>query len=559
MTVNRFVPFVIRDLLITAKSQTLSLILLTAFAFSLAQPRTLHGAELRTESYSKFVQTPIQNFETIQNEVEWKDIASWQLLESRWALALDATGKTLAIYDLSFPSLQDRIELATIGKKINSTNPTQELLQEAKKYSNLFNQEERDALKSLNEEIQNLKTDPLLSSSSFNEQELSKAWNALPLNSGVQRSTENEIRLTDINWSKVMKDPSEMESLFTEVVSDLNEEVSVSGTGIDRKVIAQSLLFRKQGKEVHVIWDPPVRLQTLSRPKKLVDLRWTPAGFKEGLYWQALETGLDKVADLIQAPFLAGIIKTGLDRFFHYHKMLYRVHQNQMLEYLNDIYDQDLGIPGVFDPHHLSFEEKKLGLEAIIFSQTSLSSVYKWLWRKPFQEFLKDEEKSRENFTKNLNWYESRSIQNTYFGYRFAFRDSQQDLPQENSWIVTPGSKALRSSAKDDSSILAFNPEKPDQIFKTRLVREIITIGIVFSTHFMPGVGGPIRTAYKKVFQSPIDQQVGYEARLFTHLEKTAPNELILRTLFRGRVNPLVLDLERSAELIRLRRADLGI
>jgi hypothetical protein len=336
-----------------------------------------------------------------------------------------------------------------------------------------------------------------------------------------------------------------------EKIEGLWKELQAQNPELGDELFSGLILKKQPGESSYVLsWIPSGH--SWGQPKKIADLKNIKWGFTEALKWEAIEAAVDQIAGLITVPIAGAIVDTALDRFFHFHKLVRRTHENMVLEFLADIQ----GDGGVFPANSLSADEARRAIESLSFAQSSLTSGWKWLWKRPYEEWQKNVAKEEERRKQGVQWLEEKGFQIETLNPRFA--KSRDNTGAEQLRVLS-----LDKPHKKNGPWTAVNPAQPEKIFRQRLGLEILSTGVVFGTKLIPVIGGPLRTIYKKLVLEPVKKARVAEAQMTAHLEQRQAqgtdwsSELV--QLDHQRVNPLFLSREKTFELIRTRKEKLGI
>lgn len=499
----------------------------------------LHLFLILTFSLS-FFRSELASAETL-GEVQFEEIKSWKTFGKRWATGFSENKRLIAIYDLSYPGLDALTPIAKWQAK--------DILPQVK---NLFSDSDDvsvEALEAIDQAHEH--------SSKWQATLKPQNWWTLvrwnKLRTLDAEAPPSEFSLADIDFSASVSIFSRPE--FEERLQKLKEDwVSIAKQNGFNSDLFSNFIFKRDSDGEYTVFFAGVESQKkISKPKKMIDLRFTPSGFLESLKIEMIQSAVGALVDLIPVPVVANIMSTALGRFFHFYSLMRVSHQVMALEFVDDM----TYAKGVFPKDILDSENHALAAESLQFSQASLGDAFKWIWEKPYEQWQDQLKKEGENAEKGRALLKENGISATDLNPTYSLEKTESG---PNLYIVSHHQK---SNHQPLLSIYAASPEKTHD---RRLTIEIVSASLDFGLKFLPipFVGSVIKYFYNRNIASPAKADRVWEARLLSHLEQ---RELALKEkwsdqiglLFKQRVNPLDLNPLKTSDLIEARKKTYSI
>ena len=466
--------------------------------------------------------------------VQWSQIKGWKNLGHRFVGALDEKGNVLAIYDLSYPDLMSRLPFTLIGGRKVSKSEIIKVIWSAKFNPELDPKLAEDAI----DELEKAQPGPIDNGSLPQEW-----WKQLPWkNPRMLGNQEPEVfRLSDLNLRYGMK--SKDQSAFDQAVKDLETAFAESeGTQAAQGLMDRFEFRRLEAGSYEVSYLSHETQRGVSKPRKIADLVSTKHEFLVAFKLEVAKQSFGKAVSFIPGNILAALVGTAVERFFHFHELVLRSHQNMLVEALQTIQE---GKSNALQPG-----EMNRAIEAISFAQSSVLSGWKWLWKKPTEEWAKEASKQLEFSDKNQIWLNKNQWKQSSLNPRFSFGlDSSGQL--HRLFVLSsgkPNSKSGPATAIDFNNI--------NQIKNRRLGLEVMSTAVEFGHRFIPIAGGLIKRAYEQFVEDPANRARIWEARLTWNLEERTQEDHAtnLGVLDQQRVNPLFQNRAQMEALIQARR-----
>lgn len=472
---------------------------------------------------------------------QFADIKGWKPLAHRWAGALNEKGEVVAIYDLSYPDLLSRFPFSVIGGRSVTKYEIMQMIWDSK-----FNPDvDRKLADKAVKDLQTAKAGPIDDGALPAGWHQSIKWKNLRMAAGAE---PDSFRLSDIDILSQVKDAKKFMVALSQLETALNDaEGADFGTGLLNRIE----LRRSSPGTYELFYDAADSARGVSRPKKIADLASPKMEFFNAFKLELAKEAIDQAIDLITVPVVNGIVDTAVDRFFHFHKLVQRTHQHMALEMINSMQDGT----GTLSSAVLNEKERAKAVEALSFAQSSMTTGWKWVWKKPTDEWNKDVKKQEEWARLGMDWLFQKKLQTLQLNRRFAI--SVDPTTQVTKLLILAKDKP--SSKKGPSTAIDYsNPETP---FRARVFMEVATAGVVFGTRFIPAVGSYVKKAYKEFVEKPYDKAKIWEGRLTAHLEGRLGEDhaATLSVLDKQRVNPLFQSRSKMLELIADRKQLLGL
>jgi hypothetical protein len=471
-------------------------------------------------------------------EVQWSQVSRWKSLGQRWAAALDGNGDVIAIYDLAYPNLLSQFPFGIIGGRNVKKSEIVEMIWNSK-FDSDANQKLAD--RAIND-LQSDSSQPIQEGALPNNWWVDVPWK----NRAMARSGEPQsFRLSDINLAAASKKPAEFLSEIAKIEAVLNQ---AEGDGFGTGFLDKFQFVKTSAGTYQILWGVS-GYRGISKPRKLADLKSAKVEFFRAMQLELAKQALDKALDLIPGTIVNALIDTAADRFFHFHKLVLRTHQNMFLEALVSAQDGT----GPLSKLDLTSAERDRAIEALSFAQTSLLTSWKWIWKKPLNEWQDAVKKDQDKAQLGADWLNNHQMQFGLFNPRFG---TSLDPANGHQKLL------LMSRDKPNSKngpMAAIDYSKPDGAYKQRLMIEISTAAVIFGSHFIPVVGSYVKKAFKEFVEKPVDTTKIWEGRLTVHLEERGQYPSELEVLDHQRLNPLFQNRVNMNDLISKRRQMIGL
>jgi hypothetical protein len=474
--------------------------------------------------------------------VQWTSVKAWKPLGNRWAGALNAQGEMIAIYDLSYPDFLSKFPFAVIGGRSVSKADIIKMIWESKFNPDVDKKVADEAIS----ELEKTESGPIVDGG------LPANWwkNVSWKNARAQSNEEPSFfTLSEINLRAGIKqkDLKKFNDAIAGIESALND---LEGSGFGDGFLDRFQFQRLAPGTYEVQYVTSAR--GVSKPRKIADLSSTKVEFFNTMKLELAKQVLDQVTGLIPGEIIKAVVETVVSRFFHFHKLVLSGHQNMLVELLNSIQDgTSIASGSMTDPERLK------AIEAISFAQSSLLTSFKWIWKKPTDEWNKDVKKNEDQATAGVNWIAQHNLKMAGLNKRFAYSldPATQITKLLNLAKDKPNSK--------NGPTVAIDYSKPDTPFKFRMFIEVMSTAVTFGTKFIPipYAGSVIKKAYSQFVEKPVDNAKIWESRMTVHLESRTQEDHTsdLSILDHQRVNPLFQSREKMNALISARKQMIGL
>jgi hypothetical protein len=484
--------------------------------------------------------------------VQWKDIASWKSLGTRWASAYDSTGKRIAIFDLSYPGIAQEIELGLLGEQ---QIPVKTAIQEIRQALSERSPGEIASHAAQVTTLQNYLKSLDGQNGSF-DQLPDRWWEKLPwtpeaasriASSGDQGP--DSFTLADFDLDSVATDKKKLHSILARLE---NAQETPDSAPILGKNFLSGFRFARTDKGGYRMTYTPQAPDPglLARPKKFVDFTLELSGAIENGVWEGVKSGIGDLVGLIPIPILKALVDTAIGRFFHAHDLMNGMH----LAMLNEVTRFADEMPSSLS--ELSPTELTAAQGWLVLTAEDLWKVPIDLLRKPEKVWKEQVDGDQKRSAKAHTWLEKHGFGPTAVTSRFdeGFRDSKHylfTLPVQAHWI-------------SDAPIVALRYDQVEETEKHREFIEVLSAAVSFATHFVPIVGGTIDDIYGWLVSDPIDRDKTWESRLkITLLENPMQIDRDwspeLADLDQMKVDILELSVADAQALVDLRKKQLGI
>ncbi len=483
--------------------------------------------------------------------VDWEEIAALRRMGTRWAAGVDAAGRVLAIYDLSFPDPRGRIDLGRVGR----SRMTGEGWSEARSIARELQGAEPEADGEVEPKGSRV-TAPEIDVDPWPE----GWWKDLPWKEGRKGAEEpSSFRLSELDWDRLIDAGAKSAegSRANERRAQLDQALallrSVRESGGRGAALEADFLERfgwerrADGSGYELFYDAPAAEESrVTRPKKIADLRHKTTLMWEALAWDSVDNALDLLVGIVPIPWVSAILGAAVNRFFLYREHLYHLHQEMAREML---VQADEG--GSFAPFAvLSAEDREKSIESLQLSDSSLSSVWRWIFRGPLKAWTKSLERDAKRARQTRQWLAARGEQLRELNDRFGV--GQEPSGRKRLYLLARSrlSKRCRPSA-------AVNYARLVHRRALRWGLEGVSAALDFGSRFIPWVGSLAFQAYYYGIEKPVKTTERWEARLIAHLEQRHAGgenwSYELKLLDGQAVSPFEASREAAFELVRQR------
>ena len=318
-------------------------------------------------------------------------------------------------------------------------------------------------------------------------------------------------------------------------------------------VLGSFVFVRAPEGGYHVSWSYPQSpvscslIQSVSRPRKLIDLKGPMDGLVNDLRFEMLEAGLANAVDFIPMPVVQAAVATAISRLAHYFKMTEIEHVEMLHELVIDPVDPLL--------HQLSHEQREAVIKAYEYSSTVGGDGWEWILSSTGAVWDKELKSEAKNAALSLSWLRGHDEEVTEINSRFSCATDTENF--KRLYLV-----AQQAPSKRVSPIVSIEYADPNRVVAERVFMEMVDIGVEFASHMVPKAGSLVTMAYNWLVQNRINATQYWEARLTQHLETRADqhnwdNELLI--LERQRINPLEINRSQMNRLIEERKKLIGL
>jgi hypothetical protein len=469
----------------------------------------------------------------------WDEVKSWKAISGEWALGLDAAGRPLAIYDLSYPAWQTRLSLGVLGKKGVTAAALRRELQEARDARAESKEEKQQSEEAIRDLEQNGREyDEAQAEASF-------AMAALP----------PKFRAKDIGLSRILSTDPEV---VRQVQAAERAVTEVEGEPVTAEDFVNSFVFERQEDgtyEASVDLSGSVGrvLYGTGKPRRMVGIACVKENVKRTIAWtlfrQAIKTAIGG-SSLVNA-----LVGTAITRYHHFEQLMEQSHRDRVTEMLTAAENGETDSPLSF----LTADERfKAGVSVMVGNSGALGIITRIFQspKKQWRNLLRDEVARSADSRDYLSEHDRSWVD---LNDRFAV---EMKAEQKAALLVLPVKKSSKRGPQ-----VAIDYADPIRNWAKRATRELALMEVDFFSRFIPLWGTVIREVHQRLVQKPMDDARRYESRLASHLERRQASvpgesgawETELGILAHQRVNPLELSRERSAELASIRKAALGI
>lgn len=518
--------------------------------------------------------TPVQAEPRIADEADstsalcsLSKVKKWTALGSRWALGSDANGRALALYDLSFSTLDDRRDLGRIGgprpdaaELARELNASREMIAETPEEKA---ETDRAIARLTAQEMREISAPAggTLAATVSSAEDLGDWVGQIPWKKvyGLDQTSEKaralllaqSFTLDDVDLESTIDDLKEYQSNVAWIE---NEFVEAGEGPVKVRDIYRHLRFNRQADGSYDIvfegTDNPAGLRKIAGIACVRDVRFTAR------VWNAFRNVFSLIFNKIRNAAVQGVFATALNRYSHYQELKLESHLAMVTEALVAA-DQGEGGPLASLPQ----EDRDNMKLSILLSQDSAIASLKRIFRAPRYEWTNFVSQEQTRTADGLAWLQQSGAEFSLLNPRFALQTRGQG--SERAALLT----LPRKSSYKKGPYVSYRYDSPEAIRARRIWIEREIIAVDFASRLIPLWGIVVRKVNERLLQSPMDTQKIWEARL-THVleerERTLEGERgawesEIETLDRQRVNPL--EIPRSTMLSRVAaiKARLGI
>ncbi|MBC7690860.1 MAG: hypothetical protein H7222_03770 [Methylotenera sp.] len=475
----------------------------------------------------------------------FSDVKAWSSLGTRWAEGFDASGSLLAIYDLSYPSLLDRVVLGRIGGKAVQPAALAQMIEESRA-DVLENEQEKQ------------ETDQLLSALSDKTTALdldtlpSGWWQTLPWTTpafGFANEAPASFTLDDIDLESVVKDTHQYRKDMKKAEAKIS---AIEEEDFKVKELLKNLKFARNPDGSYEMTFEGMNFA--SRPRKIAGIACMKDGQRTGLAWQALHQVFESAINSVLSPTVAGIFATAMNRFNHYQDLKRHSHEEMLMEALIAAENGEIGSPVA----HLSADDRLTAAASVLLTEGQGVGLLKWIFKRPKKEWKRLLKAEVTYAAHSSQWMAEHQRTFTELNPRFALETTAQ---KSEALLMLSRRNSLRRGPW-----IAVDYSKPEAIRRSRLIKEIEIVAVDFASRFIVPYGTVLRAVNKRIIEKPMTDAKIWEARLSSHLENSSVIpadfnrwESELKTLSEQRVNPLELSRSASVKLVSDRKAALNI
>ncbi len=493
------------------------------------------------------------------NCVQWEEIRGWRNLGPRWAGGLDQSGRLIALYDLSYPTIQDRIPLGALDFVLANYDTVLGLLRQARgqMVSISGDNEKTEEYKKATEAIQAM--EEIKKDSEKNK--LMQAGSILPANWWKEIPWKQSLKirsdaaapthffLSDVNYRAVVKDWARFDQLMQKLGADFLDRMEFvlnSHGGYD--------FYWSPQRSNRVISDLPAP----SQPLKIADLRSPHCGIQEGMLQSTFASLLGQVIGQISLPVVAGFIQMAGGQWMDFQAELRRAHQAMALEMLESV-EEDTSSSSPFST--LSAPEREAFGSYLMYSQSSKLTAWLWYFKSPVTTWAKQKEAANSQAGNSESYLLNHDQSINRLNLRFGVGTDSQSvkrlylLAAPRYWNIF-------------SPVVAIDYGHPNRIRNERALVEAGHSLVKFLEAFVtiPFVGRIASSAYDYLIEGPMHAGQYWEARLSAHLLlETPPNgtqsnwDYELDLIRQQMINPFEETRENQIRLIQGRREAFGI
>ncbi len=475
--------------------------------------------------------------------VKFKDVKGWQKLGPTFLGGLDADGNLMAVYDLTFPSLLDRVRLGVLDLRKNNLDNVTRRLRDVKNYGNLSRVDEKKVNESL-ATLEKFMTGPAQKNLLETGTVLPAGWwKSIPWKHsvmGLSNEAPKRFFLSDLNVPVIATDFK----LFQSQLKKIGEGDLLNQIEFVKSNIGYQIYFTPQNTLAMMDSD------VISEPRKIVDLHCPNCGIITSVGYDALRVTLKSMMSLIPVPIVAGLATAGINEYFSFKRELMQAHIVMALELIREA-EKNENADSPF--RSLTDQQRKDVTHYLLLAQSSLESSVNWIITTPEADWIKQGSKDLAQAHDSENYLSQRGTKLELLNPRFAFGMA----PNGHNKIYSLAAFRYWNLL---SPFVAIDYSHPYRNFYERIAIETGYILINFLSPFSPypGVGSAVAEVYKVLLEDRMHDVQRWESRLTAHLSvraslgETWKDELDILAV--QTINPFEISPEQGLELANERR-----
>ena len=212
--------------------------------------------------------------------------------------------------------------------------------------------------------------------------------------------------MADIAFDRVTKDADGFNAALALIQSALDEDAGIT----DPREFLEGFEFERTADGGYEVSFAPKASapKPPTRPRKIADLTSVTAGMFKAVGWDVLAQGLGLLAGLIPIPVVKNLVKEPISRFFRFREELYLQHEAMAQEAVDTAEE---GTP-IFSPYSsLTKQERALSAKSLYLANSSLSSVWEWIFIRPEKTWRKAMAKDAKLSAESLGWLQGNQDQ----------------------------------------------------------------------------------------------------------------------------------------------------
>lgn len=444
----------------------------------------------------------------------FEGVREWKSLGSSWALGFDKKHRPLAIFDLSYSDPQTRIFLACIDFKCANTLRVTELIEEQKRALGgpaHFATEATPDLEAFAQLEAEARSNPDNQKDSF----LPKNWwktvpwkktGALSLLANSD-APPAQFRLSDIDFNEltgnqIQKFRKNLRHLLGKPEGLQHFEFVGDATGGYR-----------------LYWNPGTLgggALPPAPPYKLADIRCPSCALAEHFTPELIENLVQELIGMIPVPVVSALLSTALGEWTHLRHEMTVFHQQRLLEMLaatDEGNSPSLPAAALAPFSEVSQEARNAAAAYIVYAQSSIRDVGRWLLQDPIDLWKKQEAAARIQADQTIDYLKRK-------GYSLRFLNSRNTLATnatQESWIFPLSTNRYWNIVPPFAAI---DYPKPMRLVVERMSIEAahVFVSILGRLIPIPGVGTVISQIYERIVHSQMHAVEHFEAMLDGHL-----------------------------------------
>jgi hypothetical protein len=500
----------------------------------------------------------------------WSDIHTWERVGYRWLLAKDTEGQPLALYDLSYPEINQSIPIGRVGQNANGAEVQEALA--------LLAQEEGASA----QQVETLQSE-LNKANQGSRVVLEDGWHTrVPWrqNSRVAQAKNRDqepeaFRFSEIafeQWvhfskrKKTFESLEKVEQLADRLYRGLDDEERPSyhfetlPEALEKGLLDWVEFRRTPSKgepEYEIWWVSPHQDSalggSLTRPAKLVDFWSQKEGLVIVLLMEAMRFAGNQLVGQIPVPALSNLFALAMGRILRFSNEIRTVRQSMLLEMIDHAQDVADGLTHDPETPFLKWtdEQRFWAMSYIYYARSSWTSALEWIFKTPGQYWAKDRQEALNRAEAIKQNYQQKAQSLEALGLRYAFDPEAQQLLL-----------SAREPHRDGTAYVGVDLMRPRRIYIQRSLLLASSIVSEYALSFIPWIGGLLHSLYGQFIDRPLRISGVWEARMEAYLEHRSDAERwknALQILSYQRVNPMELSRAGQEQLIRRRLEALGV